>query len=101
MFTDVSNANITILHVLSCGALPVCFLMDSKQSLAYKFLITYVTFVGSLSCVEALVNGQSGALGKCFPTYTTFVGPFSSVSALMLFEVPALYESLPTYITSK
>jgi len=64
MFSNIRYANITILHVLSCSALLVGFLMDCKKSLAYKFLITYITFVGSLSCVKALVNGQCGALGE-------------------------------------
>jgi hypothetical protein len=93
------NLQCNSLFVQTFRALLVSFLVDCKKSLAYKIAVTYITLVRPLSCVEALVNGQCGALGKCLLTQLTFIWAFTRVCALMLLEVPALDESLPTHIT--
>jgi hypothetical protein len=82
------------------AAFLVSFLVDCKESLAYKIMVTYITLVGPLPSVKAFVYGQCRALSECLLTHVTFVWPFSCVCALMLSEVPDFDESFPTHITS-
>jgi hypothetical protein len=93
------NLQCNSLFVQTFQALLVSFLVDSKKSLAYKIVVTFITLVGPLSCVEALVNGQCGELGKRLLTQLTLIWAFTCVCALMLLEALFPDESLPTHIT--
>jgi hypothetical protein len=77
------------------------FLVDCKNSLAYKVIVTYITLVRLLSYVEVLVYSQCGVLCKRLLTQLTLVWTFTCVCALMLLKVPALDETLPTHITGE
>jgi hypothetical protein len=92
------NLQCNSLFVQSFRALLVSFLVDCQKSLAYKIMVTYITLVRPLSCVEALVYGQCGALGERLLTQLTLVWTFTCVCPLMLPEIPTLDESFPTHI---
>jgi hypothetical protein len=93
------NLQCNSLLVQGFRALLVSFLVDCKKGLAYKIVVTYITLVRPLSCVETLVYGQCGALGECLLTQLTLVWTFTCVCPFMLLEVRALDKSLLTHIT--
>jgi hypothetical protein len=97
-YFTVQNLQCNSLFILSFRALLVSFLVDCKKSLAYKIMVTYITLVRPLSCVEALVNGQCGELSKRLLAQLTLIWTFTCVRALMLLQALFPDESLPTHI---